>query len=254
MQVEIDHSCTIAIVAARAGSKSLKDKNIAPLKGFPLIAYSIAAAKMAQGVDRILFSSDSEEYCEIAQHYGAEVPFVRPQEFATDTSTDRDYILHAMKWLNQHEGAVPNFWVHLRPTTPLRDPALIDEAIAAFREDEEATSLRSGHKFPETPLKWFRREGRFFKGLLEVSPEDEYYNLPKESFPPVYIPDGYVDLVSASHVFSHETLHGDNILSFISPVSTEVDSPEEFEYLEYQIDRNGSVVLDYLTANYSKGA
>ena len=112
----------IAIIPARSGSKSVKDKNIALLSGYPLIAYSIVAAKKSELIDRIIISTDSEEYQKIALQYGAEVPFLRPTEYSTDTSTDRDFLIHAMNWLEENERQAPEYWVHLRPTTPLRDP------------------------------------------------------------------------------------------------------------------------------------
>ena len=112
----------IAIIPARSGSKSLMDKNIKLLSGHPLIAYSIAAAKLSKGIDRIIVSTNSEKYADIARQYGAEVPFIRPDRYSTDTSTDRDFLIHAMKWLKENEDTLPEYWVHLRPTTPLRIP------------------------------------------------------------------------------------------------------------------------------------
>lgn len=124
---------TVAIIPARSGSKSIKDKNLAILSGHPLIAYSIAAAVLSKKISRTLVSTDSEEYAKIARKYGAEVPFLRPQEFSTDTSTDRDFMLHAMHWMKENNATPYEFWVHLRPTTPLRDPKHIDEAVIASR-------------------------------------------------------------------------------------------------------------------------
>ena len=92
-------SDTIAIIPARAGSKGVSDKNIRNLAGKSLIAYSIQAAVLAGNIDRVIVSTDSENYATIAKEYGAEVPFVRPSEFAQDMSPDRGHILHAMKWL-----------------------------------------------------------------------------------------------------------------------------------------------------------
>ena len=118
----------VAIIPARSGSKSLQDKNIALLSGHPLIAYSITAAKCSALIKRVIVSTDSERYASIAVQYGAEVPFLRPAEFSTDNSTDRDFLVHAMSWLEQNKQIRPEYWVHLRPTTPLRDPKIIDNA------------------------------------------------------------------------------------------------------------------------------
>jgi len=240
-------SDVIAIIPARSGSKSIIDKNIASLSGHPLIAYSIAAAKLSNRIDRVIVSTDSDDYSEIALRYGAEVPFHRPKEFSTDESTDRDFLIHAMNWLKINENTVAEYWVHLRPTTPLRVPSVIDDAINCFLNQKSSTSLRSGHKTPESPLKWFvKNEDGYFKGIIDSNVEDEIYNLPKEAFNDVYIPDGYVDIVKVSHVMNDKTVHGDKMIGFESPVCTEVDSMQEFAYIQYQLEKNGSLLLDYL--------
>ena len=235
-------SKVIAIIPARARSKSIVDKNIALLSGHPLIAYSIAVAKLSTIIDRVIVSTDSEQYAKIAVQYGAEVPFIRPDIYSTDTSTDRDFLIHAMEWLKGNGHEVPEYWVHLRPTTPLREPNILDDAINIIKNDKYATSLRSGHKAPESPLKWFFKNDKYFKGLLD----NEDYNLPKEAFDQVYVPDGYVDIVKASFMFNNKEIHGDKMIGFESPVCTEVDSSEEFDYIQYQIHNNGSLLLDHL--------
>jgi len=237
----------IAIIPARAGSKSLVDKNIKYLSGHPLIAYSIAAAKLSKKIDRVIVSTDSQKYTEIAKQYGAEVPFIRPDKISIDTAIDRDFLIHSMNWFEENENSVPEYWVHLRPTTPLRSIEIIDNAINEIMQDNNATSLRSGHKAPESPLKWFVKSNYYFRGLVD----GEDYNLPKEAFEQVYIPDGFVDVVKSSFVMNNKEIHGDRIIGFESPVCTEVDSVEEFEYIQYQLDKNGSKLLDYL--NQIKG-
>ena len=232
----------IAIIPARSGSKTLEDKNIKPLSDHPLIAYSIAVAKLSKKIDRVIVSTNSQDYATIAKKYGAEVPFFRPNEFSTDKASDKDFLVHAMNWLEKNEGSIPEYWVHLRPTTPLRDVEVVDNAIDKILQDGTATSLRSGHKAPESPLKWLVKDNLYFKGFIE----GKDYNLPKEEFEQVYIPDGFVDVVKTSYVMNSKDIHGDKMIGFESPVCTEVDSSEEFEYIQYQLDKNGSELLDYL--------
>ena len=242
----------MAIIPARSGSKSLIDKNIALLSGHPLIAYSIAAAKLSKKVGRVIVSTDSQSYAEIAIKYGAEVPFIRPTEYSTDFALDRDFLVHAMNWFNENENEIPEYWVHLRPTTPLRDIEVMDLAINEILHDKKATSLRSGHKAPESPLKWFVKDKNHFKGLIS----GENYNLPKEAFQQVYIPDGFVDVVRSSFIMNSKEIHGNKMIGFESPVCTEVDSAEEFRYIQYQLNQYGSKLLDYLNKerdyNYGK--
>ena len=237
----------IAIIPARSGSKSLIDKNIRLLSGHPLIAYSIAIVKLSQKIDRVIVSTNSQGYADIAKQYGAEVPFMRPDKYSTDAATDKGFLVHAMSWIKENEGRVPEYWVHLRPTTPLRSVEIVDSAINEIMQSQDATSSRSGHKAPESPLKWFVKDNCYFKGLAD----GEDYNLPKEAFKQVYIPDGFVDIVKSSFVMKNKEIHGDKMIGFESPVCTEVDSLEEFEYIQYQLDKNGSELLDYL--NQVKG-
>ncbi len=243
----------IAIIPARSGSKSVPDKNITALSGYPLIAYSIIAAQLTDQVGKIIVSTDSEKYAEIAEKFGADVPFIRPEEYSSDTATDRDVILHAMNWYRDNYEHIPEYWLHLRPTTPLRDPTEISKAINEIQQSDSATSLRSGHPSPESPLKWFQKDTEgYFRGMLEDESEPEYYNKPKEAFPQVYIPNGYVDIVRASHTLHSTTLHGNKMIGFETPVCTEVDSQEELEYIQYQLDKNGSILLDSLNNKYTK--
>jgi N-acylneuraminate cytidylyltransferase len=232
----------IAIIPARSGSKTIIDKNIKLLSKHPLIAYSIAAAKLSKRIDRVIVSTNSKKYADIAMMYGAEVPFLRPESFSTDQSSDRDFLIHAMQWLDENEGHIPEYWVHLRPTTPLREVEILDKAIDVIESDKNSTSLRSGHLASESPLKWFTREGSYFKGLIS----DEKFNLPKENFKKVYVPDGYVDILKSSFITNSKEIHGDRMIGFESPVSTEVDSSEEFSYIQYQLSKYNSKLLEYL--------
>lgn len=239
----------IAIIPARGGSKGVPGKNIIQLLGHPLIAYSIAASRLSNTISRTIVSTDSEEIAAIATQYGAEVPFMRPSEFATDTSTDREFLLHAVQWFQTHEGACPEYFVHLRPTTPLREPAVIDEAVRLIQKTPESTSLRSAHIAPKTPYKWFELNERgFFTGIRPNDTRTEYYNLPRQSFPPVYDPNGYVDIVRTSQMTTSQSVHGVAMLGFITPRCHEIDTEEDLVLLNYLAERNGSSLLPFLNS------
>ncbi len=241
-----------AIIPARSGSKGVEGKNVRLLAGFPLIAYSIAAARMCDRIDRVVVSTDSEGIAELARSYGAETPFLRPKEFSGDLSPDRDFVLHALNWFEAHEHVIPEYLVHLRPTTPLRDPMLVDAAIYAMVSNPDATSLRSGHEAPESPFKWFMQDdGGYFRPI--GSSDASNSNLPRQLFQKVYIPDGYVDVLKSSFVLQAEDIHGDRMIGYVSPRCCEVDTIEDFHCLEFIISRNSSPVLDYLKSNYRQG-
>jgi CMP-N,N'-diacetyllegionaminic acid synthase len=239
-----------ALIPARGGSKGVPKKNIKPLAAYPLIAYSIAAAKLCPVIDRIVVSTDSEEIANISKKYGADVPFTRPPALASDKSPDREFIMHALEYFDREEGELPDYLVHLRPTTPLRDPTLVNEAIEAIQNNPEATSLRSAHPAPESPFKWFTRDdGGYFHGL-NPGGTPGYSNLPRQSFAAVYIPDGYVDVLRVSFLLKSTDIHGDRIMGYISPVCVEVDTAREFEFLEFEISKSANPLAMYLKSNY----
>ena len=237
----------IAIIPARRGSKGVIDKNIIQLAGFPLIAFSIAAAKLSTSVSRVIVSTDSEKYAEIARQFGAEVPFIRPVEISGDNATDIDFMVHAMNWFDENETTTPEYWVHLRPTTPLREPSLIDNALQLLLSRREATALRSAHLCTSSPFKWFRHsDDGYITSLISEDTNIDKLNLPRQSYPKVYVPDGYVDIVRRSFVKKAKLMHGNKVLAFESPVCTEIDSIEELLRIEYQLANEGSPLLDYL--------
>lgn len=239
-----------AIIPARAGSKGIPGKNTKLLGGYPLIAYTVVAAKLCSRIDRIIVSTDSSEIAELAKFYGAEVPFLRPSELAQDHSPDNDYILHALDWLEEREGDPPDFLVQLRPTTPLRDSSVIDSAIETIETDVTATSLRSVHQLPEPPQKMMGIRDRFLVGLFPDDARPEYYNLPRQAFPPAYHPNGYVDILKTNFVRKNSSLYGPRILAFVTPFAVEVDRLEDFERLEYLIERKGHPLCERLETSF----
>jgi CMP-N,N'-diacetyllegionaminic acid synthase len=242
----------VAVIPARAGSKGVPRKNVKLVAGHPLIAYSIMAARGTSSIDRVVVSTDSAEIAEVSRHYGAEVPFLRPAALAGDNSPDREFVVHAIDWFTQHD-RVPELLVHLRPTTPLRDPALIDEAISLLLAQPEATSLRSAHEAPESPYKWFIRDAAgYFQPMLSTDGRS-VIDLPRQLAPKVYIPDGYVDVLRTEVAVRSATIHGPNILAYISPRCVEVDTLEDLHHLEYRISRDGSPLLDVLNAHCAVG-
>jgi N-acylneuraminate cytidylyltransferase len=218
-----------------------------------LIAFSILAGNLAKQVDRVVVSTDSQEIAEIARYFGAEVPFLRPAALAQDKSPDRDFVMHALEWFKDKEGSVPDYLVHLRPTTPFRDVNLIDTAIEEIIARPEATSLRSGHEAPESPFKWFsRNRDGYFEGLLPGYSTPEYYNLPRQVFPAVYIPNGYVDILKSEFVLASDNLHGPRMIGFITPEVKEVDTEADFAYLEYEVAQKGHLLSELLQKQFPK--
>jgi len=238
---------TYAIIPARGGSKGVPKKNIKPLAGHPLIAYSIAAGLLCKDIERVVVSTDSPEIADIAKNYGAEVPFMRPAELAVDTSPNIEFILHALDWFKTNEGVEPDILVQLLPTTPLRDPGVISDAIKAIGSSfGDVTSLRSVQELPEPPQKMMRIKDGLLDGFFPDDPRPEYYNLPRQTFPPAYHPNGYVEIIKTDFVRSGKGLFGPRVKAFVTPVIVEIDRMEEFEYLEYLIAAKGPPLSDHL--------
>ena len=116
----MNHIEVLAIIPARGGSKSIPRKNIVDFAGYPLIAYSIAAGLSAETVTRVIVSTDDVEIEEISRRYGAEAPFLRPDEHSQDLTPDLPVFQHALTWLIENEGYQPDIVVQLRPTSPFR--------------------------------------------------------------------------------------------------------------------------------------
>jgi CMP-N,N'-diacetyllegionaminic acid synthase len=130
----------LGIIGARSGSKGYPGKNIRELCGHPLLSWAVRAAESARRIDRVLLSTDSEEYAAIGRRYGADTPFLRPAEFATDGSIEFEYIRHAVLWLEEHEGYRPDIVVRVCPTAPLIRSEDIDACIEVLLADPGAES------------------------------------------------------------------------------------------------------------------
>lgn len=227
----IDNDCCMAVIPARGGSKSVPKKNIRQFQGHPLVAFSIAAAKLSKEIDRVIVSTDSAEIAEISRQYGAEVPFLRPSEYARDDSPDIDFIKHIINWMYINEKRIPKFLVHLRPTTPIRDTILIDEAVCSIKQDENATSLRSGSICVHPPYKWFKKAGTYLEPLIQGMTCDEA-NLPRQDFPEVYVPNGYVDVIKADFVIKTDLLHGNRMIGYKTEEVPDIDTEWDLKKLE----------------------
>ena len=231
----------VALIPARSGSKGVPGKNIKPLAGFPLIAYSIKAALKSKLIDRVIVSTDSEEYANIAREYGAEVPFLRPSELSGDKATDTDFFKHAIDWFIENEGEVPEYFAHLRPTTPLREPNVIDAALKSFI-GSDFTALRSVHKMTESSYKSFEIEDGKLKCLCGGNFDIESANLARQAYPSTYDANGYIDVVRSEMVIQKNLIHSDRVQAYVTDVSYEIDELSDIDFLEYLINKSPTLV------------
>ena len=230
-------SDVVALIPARSGSKGVPNKNIRLLGGRPLIHWSVAAAKRSTRIDRVIVSTDSQTYAELALDAGAEVPFLRPAELAGDESLDLEFVLHALDWLSEH-GEEPERIVHLRPTTPFRSPQLVDEAISFFQHDQLATALRSVHQMSTTAYKSMEiNEEGLLQQIGSFGTDLDEANGPRLGFPVTYLANGYVDVLDTRLIRSMKFLHGDHVIPYVTSQAPEVDTIDDLDRLEYHLSR-----------------
>lgn len=223
----------LALIPARGGSKSIPRKNLLMLAGKPLIAYSIEQALASRRITRVVVSTDDEEIADVARARGAEVPFMRPAEFAQDDSLDLDVFRHALTALQRHEGYRCDAVVHLRPTGPVRRVARIDEAIDLFLDHPEADSLRSVIRPAHTPYKMWRIEDGLLTPIATVAGAHEPHSMPRQQLPDVFWQNGYVDIVRPRVILEDGLMAGRRILPFVmhEPV-LELDYPDSIAAVE----------------------
>jgi CMP-N-acetylneuraminic acid synthetase len=239
----------LALIPARGGSKSIPRKNIMDFAGHPLIAYSIAAGLAAETITRVIVSTDNEEIAAISRRYGAETPFLRPDEHSQDQTPDLPVFRHALEWLAENEGYQPEIVVQLRPTSPFRQVGHIDGAVYRLIERPDADAVRTVCEPFQNPFKMWRigPEGVMIPLGTELGIPVEPYNQPRQALPQVYWQTGYVDAVWADTILNKNSMTGDTILPLIIDPSEwiDIDSPDDWRRAERLLE-NGEIRLDDL--------
>lgn len=206
----------VALIPARAGSKRVPDKNIRRLAGHPLIAYSIAAALQSKIFKAVIVSTDSDRYADIARHYGAEVPFLRPAEIAGDTSPDIDWVAYTLDRLRK-DGQEFDCFSILRPTSPFRLPGTIQKAWDEFLAQEGVDSLRAVEKCQQHPGKMWIVRGNRMMPLLSMGPaEQPWHSSQYPSLPEVYVQNASLEIAKTRVVFKEKTIAGNVLMPFFT--------------------------------------
>jgi len=217
----------LGIIPARGGSKGIPKKNIYPICGKPLIAWTIKAANGSKHISRTILSSDSIEIIDIARKYGVEAPFVRPRKLAEDDTPALPVIRHAVDWLKENEKYVPDYIVLLQPTSPLRTSKHIDEALEKLINsdaDSIVSVVKTPHRF--NPYSIMEMKDGFLKPFLQY---DELKNV-RQLKPVFYARNG-----AAIYAFTHKCLteknsiYGDKILAYEMTREESVDIDDMFD-------------------------
>ena len=229
----------VTVIPARGGSKSIPMKNIQQLAGRPLISYSINYSLKSELVSATVVSTDSTEISAIASNDGAEVPFLRPAEFATDESEDYEFMRHALDFF-EAEGRFYDVYVLLRPTSPLRPPGLIERAVDVLKANPSATSVRSITQAKEHPFRmWTIEPSGGMHGF--VGDVREPYNIPRQALPTVYFQTGDIELVRRDTLKSG-SVSGSNVYPLI--ISHE-DMFDIDEWADLERAKKGMVPCDF---------
>lgn len=228
---------TIVVIPARSGSKSMKDKNLQLVQGHSLLGWAVRIALLGLPKNSVYVDTDSPAYAEEAQKYGAQVPFLREKALALDSTSDFESFASLVSKLGLASNTLV---VHLRPTTPLRVPAEVTNAVRIFNTlRNQATSLRSVHEMSETAYKTFERTTTGMLSPLSALVNSlETANLPRQSFPATFVANGYVDVFPAENIETTGTLHGDSIYGYVTPPTLEVDSPHDLEMIRLQASQS----------------
>lgn len=219
----------LAIVPARGGSKGIPGKNIKPLAGRPLIAWTLSSAKQSSVIDRLLVSTDSREIASVCETLGTPVPWLRPAELARDESPSIDFVLHALDRLAE-EGYAPDAVLLLQPTSPLRSADSIKKAVELYAR-EGAQSLVSVSEVGDHPYKsyFIKPDGR----LRPVVP-DAPRTVRRQDLPPVYATDGSIYITSPARLRASREFVSPDSVAFVSPPEEglDLDTPQDWAVAE----------------------
>ncbi len=224
-------------IPARSGSKSIKNKNIKKINGKPLIYYTLLIAKKLKRVKKIVFSSDSHYYLNIASKYAKIEKDLRSKKNSTHLSTDYDVFKEYLEKKLEKKQNIPEFFLHLRPTTPARKLKTINNIIDTFvKNSKNYSSLRSVSELENPGYKTVIFKNKKLLSLFYNSFDLEIINKARQTYQKTYIPNGYADIIRTENLIK-KTLHGNKVFGYIiSEFNSDIDNITDFKrtkkYLE----------------------
>jgi CMP-N,N'-diacetyllegionaminic acid synthase len=203
----------VALIPARSGSERVPGKNIRPLAGHPLLAYAIAASREAAIFDRIVCSTDSTKIADVAQRYGADVPFLRPTELATSTSPDVEWIKQALEHLEDHY----DLFAIVRATNPFRGPDVLQRGLQQLLATPEADSIRAVELVKQHPGKMWVLEGKTMRPLLDQSHLDVAWHAGQyQALPEIYVQNSALEIAWTRVVSQTGTREGRVVAPYLT--------------------------------------
>ena len=233
----------VALIGARSGSERVPGKNVRRLDGHPLLAYAIETARQSGVFDRIVVSTDSEEIAKVARWYGADVPFLRPDEYATATSPDIDWIA----WTLPRLGERYDLFAIVRATNPFRGPDVIRRGLEQLLATPEADSIRAVERVKQPPGKMWELtiDGRTMMPLLDQSHLDVAWHAGQyQALPPVYVQSSALEIAWTRVVEGTGTREGRVLAPFLTDGydGLNIDDEDDFTLAETLV-ANGRATL-----------
>lgn len=227
----------VALIPARSGSKRIPDKNVRLLGGHPLVAYSIRAALDCDLFDAVVCATDSEQYAEVARHYGAEVPALRPVDISGEKSPDIEWVQWILRELAAMGRRYEVFSI-LRPTSPFRLPATVRRAWEAFRAQPAADSLRAVEKCRQHPGKmWVIRGDRLLPVLPFGSGATPWHSSQYAALPEIYVQNASLEIAWTRLPLERGSIAGESIVPFVSEgfEGFDLNDPEDWVLAEHYV-------------------
>ena len=233
----------VALIGARAGSERVPGKNVRRLAGHPLLAYAIETARQSEVFDRIVVSTDNERIAQVARWYGADVPFLRPDEYATATSPDIEWIAWTLPRLDERY----ELFAIVRATNPFRGPDVIRRGLDQLLATPEADSIRAVERVKQHPGKmWIVDEaGRLMRPLLDQSHLDVAWHAGQyQALPPVYVQNSALEIAWTRVVEATGTREGRMLTPFLTEgfEGLNIDDEDDFAHAE-RLVASGRVAL-----------
>jgi CMP-N,N'-diacetyllegionaminic acid synthase len=233
----------VALIPARSGSERVPDKNIRPLAGHPLLAYAVASARQSGIFDRVVCSTDSTKIADIAQRYGAHVPFLRPTELATSTSPDIEWIKHALEHLEDHY----DLFAIVRATNPFRGPDVLQRGLQQLLATPEADSIRAVELVKQHPGKMWVLEGKTMRPLLDQSHLDVAWHAGQyQALPAIYAQNSALEIAWTRVVSQTGTREGKVVAPYLTQgyEGFNIDDEEDWDRARRLLDEGEATLPD----------
>lgn len=244
---------SIAFIPARSGSKRIPNKNILPLAGHPLLAYTIRAAIDSGVFESVICATDNELYADVAKHYGAEVPFLRSGDISGDKSPDIEWVKWMLSTLKKRGRDYEVFSI-LRPTSPFRRPETIRRAWCAFNSDPTADSLRAIEKCKQHPGKmWVVRDKRMLPLLPYTNGSTPWHSSQYAALPEIYTQDASLEIAWSRVALKHNSIAGEAIIPFVSQglEGFDINEPEDWWMAERILATQAAILPTISIAPYN---